>query len=273
MTTTAPELNGFQEHFVDADGFRIRYYEGGEGEPLAVVHGAGGPADYAAGPALELLARDRRVIAFELPGFGQSEPNTRTADGRQMATTVASAMAALGIETYSVMGTSMGGIVALWWAVDHPEQVTSVVLEAPSAFRADTTRPAAMLSDRDVYIRAFHAHPERKPWLADFQLALPPNWDLVTKIMGPDRDENLVERLTSLEQPVLVLFGTQDGVISPDEGRHYKEAIQNCYFMLVYSAAHDLKGDRPEAFSDVVGDFLTHGPKFLVDHKSTVINP
>jgi pimeloyl-ACP methyl ester carboxylesterase len=271
MTTSAPQTSGFVEHAVQADGFTIRYFERGQGEPLAFVHGAGGP-DYAVQPALDLLAADRRVIAFELPGFGESEPNTRTANGREMAATLAAAMAALGIDTYAVAGHSMGGIVALWWAVDFPQQVTSVVLEAPSAFRSVPPSPE-IATDRDAFIRAFHARPERKPWLADFQLAMPPNWDLVQKIMGPDRDETLVAQLHTLETPVLVLIGSKDGVIPADEGRHYKEAIPNSYFMIVYDAAHDLKGDRPEAFADIVDDFLTHGPKFLLNHNSTVINP
>ena len=275
MTTAAPQLEDFVERMIEADGFKIRYWESGTDQgqpPLVVIHGAGGPQGNAGG-ALELLAKQHRVIAFELPGFGRSEPNTRTANGREMAATLASAMAALKIDKYSISGTSMGGIIVLWWAVDFPKNVISVVLEVPSAFRANTVRPANLMTDRDVFIRAFHGRPERKPWLADFKPAVPANWDLVTKIMGGDRDEALAKKLPTIEAPVLALMGTKDAIISPDEGRHYKELIQNCYLMMVYGAAHDLKGDRPEAFADVVGDFLTHGPKFLVRHQSTVINP
>jgi pimeloyl-ACP methyl ester carboxylesterase len=272
MTVMTAETAGFTEHRVGADGFKIRYWESGQGAPLAVVHGAGGP-QINGGLPLELLARDRRVIAFELPGFGDSEPNRRTEDGRQMAATLAAAMDALGIETYSITGTSMGGIVCLWWAVDFPQHVTSVVLEAPSAFRCCYERPDNLMTDRDAFIRAFHGRPDRKPWLAGFQPSVPPNWDLVGRIMGPDRDDVLEERLPEIQVPVLVLHGTKDGVISPSEDRHYKELIPDCYVMLVYGAAHDLKGDRPEAYAQVVGDFLSYGPNFLVNHRSTVINP
>jgi pimeloyl-ACP methyl ester carboxylesterase len=275
MTVPAPQLEGFVERMIEADGFKIRYWESGSDAavpPLVVIHGAGGPQGNAGG-ALELLAKHHRVIAFELPGFGRSEPNTRTANGREMAATLASAMDALEIDRYAVSGTSMGGIVALWWAADFPKNVVSVVLEVPSAFRCCYTRPSNLMADREVFIRAFHGRPERKPWLADFKPAVPPNWDLVTRIMGADRDEALTAKLPTIEAPVLALMGTKDGIISADEGRHYKELIQNCYLMMVYGAAHDLKGDRPEAFAEVVGDFLAHGPKFLVRHQSTMINP
>ena len=62
------------EDHVEADGFRIRYAEAGEGSPLVHLHGGGG---LTLTPAHELLARERRVIAFEMPGFGDSPENTR----------------------------------------------------------------------------------------------------------------------------------------------------------------------------------------------------
>jgi pimeloyl-ACP methyl ester carboxylesterase len=272
MTTTVPELEGFTEQTVEADGFQIRYWDRGHGDqpPLVVIHGAGGP-DGNGGGALELLSETRRVIALELPGFGKSEPNTRTSNAREMAATSAKAIAAIGVNKYSVSGTSMGAIIALWMAADYPENVASVVLEAPAAFRCCTSRPENLLSDRDAFIRAFHARPNRKPWLANFQPNVPA--ELYPKIMGPDRDDSLIDALETLQTPVLVLFGTKDGVINPVEGRHYKEIIADCYFLQVYDAAHDLKGDRPEAFAEAVGDFLTYGPKFLANHRSTVIVP
>jgi len=59
----------FAEKFIEADGFRIRYCEAGQGAPLLHLHGAGG---LRLSPAHDLLARHFRVIAFEMPGFGQS---------------------------------------------------------------------------------------------------------------------------------------------------------------------------------------------------------
>ena len=68
---------GFREGFVEADGFRIRYMEAGEGPALVHLHRAGG---LRLTPAHELLSRGYRVVAFEMPGFGASAENTRTRD-------------------------------------------------------------------------------------------------------------------------------------------------------------------------------------------------
>jgi pimeloyl-ACP methyl ester carboxylesterase len=66
---------GFAERHVDADGFRIRYLEAGQGPPLVHLHGAGGPR---LGRVHDLLAARFGVIAFEVPGFGESPENQRS---------------------------------------------------------------------------------------------------------------------------------------------------------------------------------------------------
>ena len=67
--------HGFREGAVEADGFRIRCMEAGQGTPLVHLHGAGG---LRLTRGHDLLARHHRVIAFEMPGFGTSPKNTRT---------------------------------------------------------------------------------------------------------------------------------------------------------------------------------------------------
>src|SRR5439155_4713749 len=90
---------GFEEGFVDADDFRIRYMVSGDGAPLVHLHGAGG---LRLTPAHDLLSRRFRVIAFEMPGFGQSAENTRTRTMPELAGTMARATEKLGIESFNL---------------------------------------------------------------------------------------------------------------------------------------------------------------------------
>jgi pimeloyl-ACP methyl ester carboxylesterase len=260
--------DSFSEHVVDADGFAVRYAVGGDGEPLVYIHGGGGP-DW--GPPIELLAKDFRVVAIEMPGFGESADNTRTTDAADMARTMGQVIAAVGLENYSVLGTSIGGVVALWLATQAPDQVKTLVLEAPAALRVHDL-DLENLPDPETLLKAFHAQPQRKPWLKDLPVTGLRNVDLVARIQGPMVDDALVERLRTLQVPTLVMFGTEDGVMSRDQGRLYKEILPECVFVLVYDAAHDLKGDRPEAFAELVVDFVGEG-SFLVNHRSSVLNP
>src|SRR5204863_9891121 len=89
--------SAFREGHVEADGFRIRYMEAGQGTPLVHLHGAGG---LRLNPAHELLARRCRVIAFEMPGFGQSPENTRTRSMAELASTMGLAIKNLGIDVF-----------------------------------------------------------------------------------------------------------------------------------------------------------------------------
>jgi pimeloyl-ACP methyl ester carboxylesterase len=259
----------FREGFVDADGFRIRYLEAGEGEPLVHLHGAGGPRIT---PAHAILSRHRRVVAFEMPGFGRSAENTRTRSMAELAATMAGAAAALGLDGYALMGTSFGGTVALWLALQAPERVRALVLEAPAAMRAPGSTPPSGTAEEIA--RRLYAHPERLaadelPDPADVARARP----LVQRLRGPDRDPALEARLRALAVPTLVLFGTMDDVVAPTWGREYKALLPDCHLVLVYDAGHGISTDRPEAFADVVLDFLRRGEAFVIPHAETVIHP
>src|SRR5215469_14294646 len=124
----------FKEGHVEADGFRIRYMEAGHGVPLVHLHGAGGSR---LTPGHDLLSEKFRVIAFEMPGFGQSPENTRTQSMSELAATMGQAVRSLGIDSFNLMGTSFGGKTALWLAIQQSEQVLALVLEAPAAIRPD----------------------------------------------------------------------------------------------------------------------------------------
>ena len=147
----------FQEGFVRADDFRIRYMEAGEGPPLVHLHGAGGLRLHR---GHELLSRQFRVIAFEMPGFG-TEENTRTRDMPGLAATIAKAAQGLGLQQFNLMGTSFGAKAALFLALDRPELVRALVLEAPAAIRPEGTR--APSGSPEEIARRLYAHPERMP--------------------------------------------------------------------------------------------------------------
>lgn len=255
---------GFTEHRLAADGFTTRYWDAGSGEPLLCLHGAGGRLPNL---ALDLLSADFRVIQLEFPGFGDEE-NFATESAEQMGATVLEFADALGLDGFALLGTSMGGVVAAWTALQAQDRVTRLVLEAPGAFRPDTS--PADLSPEELF-NAFHAHPERKVIVPEDPARMQRNWPLISRLMGPLHDAELERRLASLRVPALVLYGSRDGLFGTDPGRVYRRAIPQCTFSIVYDAAHDVAGDRPEAFAALVGDFLNRGPEFAISDKSTMI--
>lgn len=267
IPTALPD--SFTEHTVEADGFTITYAVGGTGETLVYLHGGGGPD---LGEAHQLLAAHYQVIAVQMPGFGTSADNTTTTDARAMAATVTAALDTIGIGDFNLLGTSMGTVVALWIAIDHPDRVTHLILEAPAALRT-ADLDLKTLPDTATLIKAFHAQPQRKPWLdPDAPAPALRDPDLVARIMGPNQNPDLITAMNTLATPTLVLFGTKDGMMPPTYGRLYKQHLPNAVLTFVHDAAHDLKGDRPEAFTDLLTDFINEG-SFLINHTTTLINP
>jgi pimeloyl-ACP methyl ester carboxylesterase len=257
----------FSERFVTADGFKIRHLEGGEGSPLVCFHGAGGLRHTR---SHELLAERHRVVAFELPGFGSSPVNERSASIRELARTMLAATAALGIDRFNLWGQSFGGLLALWLAVEGPERVAALVLSSPAAIRLDEGR----LPPPSELARLLRAHPERSIDAAP----LAPEVDakqreLVGRLVGPPRDPELEDAMRGLKTPTLVLFGTEDRLTPPELGRHYRELLSDCQFVIVYDAAHAIYDDRPEAFAAIVADFVEHREEFVVRRESGLLYP
>ena len=96
----------YAERQVDADGFTIRYLEAGDGRPLVYFHGGGG---LHLSRALDLLAERFRVLAFELPGSGDSPENSRTRSLDELAETMAAA-----IEGIASLFSESGSILTVW---------------------------------------------------------------------------------------------------------------------------------------------------------------
>ncbi|MBA4024010.1 MAG: alpha/beta hydrolase [Gordonia sp.] len=106
----------------------LRYYERGEGPPLLLLHGSGpgvtGWRNFA-GNFDEFAARHRTFI-LEFPGFGVSDDF----GGHPMLTAqraVIEFLDGLGLDKVAVVGNSMGGVVGVSLAINHPERVSKLV--------------------------------------------------------------------------------------------------------------------------------------------------
>lgn len=259
----------FSEGFVETDGFRIRYMQAGQGAPLVHLHGAGG---LRMTRAHDLLSKRYQVIVFEMPGFGELAENTRTQTLGELAATMGSAVSALGIDRFNLMATSFGGRVALLLALQQPDRVQALILEAPAAIRPAGQRPPSGTPEEIAQL--IFAHPERLGPLPVVDPAVQEKQRALTgRLRGPDRDAELEARMKGLATPTLVVFGTLDRVIPPDLGRIYKTLLPNCHLVFVYDAGHEISTDRPEAFAEVAGDFLERHEAFVISRTETVIHP
>ncbi len=258
----------FDERFVEADGFTIRFLTAGSGEPVVYLHGGGG---LHISPVHRVLADRFRVVAFEMPGFGTSPENTRSQSLDDLAATMAAAIeAATGSEDYTLYATSFGAAVALRIALGHPDRVRALIMESPAALRPEGWTAGGLSPDE--LRAALFAHPENAPAPGPPEV-IGKQLQLLGRLSGPNQDPDLIERMRTLSVPVLVLFGTRDGLIPPSMAPRYKQLLVNGYIVYVYEAAHEMQFDRPEAVAEVVGDFVERQEAFLVKATSALLNP
>jgi pimeloyl-ACP methyl ester carboxylesterase len=264
MTATAAP---FVEAYVDSDGFRIRYLEAGTGPPLVWLHGGGG---LHLSRAHALLADRYRVIALEVPGFG-SAANDRSASYPDLGATMAGAVRQLGVERFNLWGTSFGSIVALWWAIGDSASIDALVLECPAAIVPEgAVRPSGTPEEMR---RRLYAHPERQPIRPPEDPSVIARMRALMRRLPRHSRASTEAKLAELRVPTLVLFGTQDAVVPAEMGRIYREKMPNCNYVLVYDAGHEVGAERPEAFASLVGDFLDRREAFIVNAKSSLLNP
>src|SRR6202011_4172776 len=116
--------------FINAGGIDTFYLEAGSGPAVILLHGLGA-TNASMLPTLWNLARDHRVLAPDLPGFGESGKPIRDYNADFFATWLSSFMDAAGVTRAHLVGNSLGGRVALETALKIPRRIDRLVLLAP----------------------------------------------------------------------------------------------------------------------------------------------
>lgn len=104
----------------------------GAGDPVVCIHGLGGTkASFL--PTVAALADSYRVIALDLPGFGESDkPIAAAYDAPYFADAVTALMDELGLDSAHVVGNSLGGRVGIELGLRHPERIRKLILLSPA---------------------------------------------------------------------------------------------------------------------------------------------
>jgi pimeloyl-ACP methyl ester carboxylesterase len=86
-------------------------------------------------------------------------------------------------------------------------------------------------------------------------------------------DARLERRLSEVTAPTLVLVGTRDDAAATEAARRVKERVPDCHLVFVYDAGRAIAAERPEAFAEVVSDFLERHEAFVISRARSVIHP
>ena len=254
-----------------ASGVRIAWERRGEGAPLLLVHGLG-YARWGWEPIVDGLAATHEVVLFDNRGIGESDAPAGPYSTRVLAEDAAAVLDAAGHERAHVLGTSLGGMVALQLALDRPERVDRLIL-------ACTTPGGSSAAPM----------PERTVQLMQEAATLPPEVALrrfVANALGPVQDQDLVDRimeyrlataqppaawaaqaaagvsfdvwdrLPEISTRTLVLTGDEDGVVDPRNSELLLERIPDARLDVFRESGHLFFWEQPQRFVEVVTEFL-----------------
>ena len=258
----------------------MRYYVGGDGPPIVLVHGLGAAAVTWAGVAPE-LATHHRVIVPDLPGHGGSSPVPALPNLNPFADVLHDVALRERVAPAAVVGHSLGGVVALRLALRHPGAVAAVVLAgaagiASSTRLAETALTFSTLVQPGRRLARFRRAIARSPslrravfggWGASDAAALSP--DVVEAFLeGPPlhtdvasaagalvRDDPRPE-LSGVRCPCLVLWGARDTQVPIGDAFEYARRLR-AELRVIADCGHLLIGERPDACVDAIEEFLT----------------
>jgi pimeloyl-ACP methyl ester carboxylesterase len=134
--------------YADVNGINLYYETHGSGRPLILLHGGLGSGEMF-GSTLTTLAARHQVIAVDLQGHGRTADIDRPITVQAMADDIAALITHLGLEKPDVMGYSLGGGVAFFTAVKHPELVGKLIVVSVN-FRRSAIYPDMLAQQGNV---------------------------------------------------------------------------------------------------------------------------
>lgn len=226
--------------------------EQGQGRPILVFHGGGGPGTVAG--LVAHLAKAHRVLAPTLPGWNGTPRPAELSSVAAFADAYVREIAERDLSGVTLIGSSVGGWLAAEVALrDRARRVLGVVIvDAVGIEVAEhPIKDVSGLSPGALAEVAWH-DPSK------FAAAMPPmtpevlammraNQETLAAITGPTymADPTLRARLAELRVPALVLWGASDGVVTAAYGRAYAAAIPGAAFELVPEAGHLPQLEQP----------------------------
>ena len=236
------------------DGASLAWSEEGRGEPLLLIAGQATAMD-GWGPTAQALAEHFRVIRFDHRGIGASSDGSADRyTTRLLAADAAAVLEAAGADSAHVYGHSMGGRIAQWLAIDHPQRVRALVLAATSGGRlagGEPTREAmeALVSGVPARLEPLFFDPE---WAADHPDAVSTFFNsrasawAKSRHFRASREHDAWSQLGSINAPTLILHGTDDALTPLPNAIRLHQHIRRSTLIKVPGAGHGLHLDRPE---------------------------
>ena len=244
------------------DGTRYVYLDGGQGEPLMLLHGFGANKDNFSRMAAFLTPKYRVIIPDHI-GFGESaHPPDADYSPTAQATRIHMLAKALGIEALDVCGSSMGGQIALTYSALYPGEVKSLWLLAPAGIWSappselrtifdKTGKNPLLVKDEEGFARLFELVMSDRPFvprpildvLAQERIR---NFALEQRIFEQIVADSVEQRISGLATPTLIVWGDRDRLIHVETANLLHRLLPNSDVIIMHEIGHAPMLERPQ---------------------------
>lgn len=240
---------------------RVYYEESGRGDPLLLLPGWGGSIEDLAA-VREALASEYRVIAADLPGSGQSEPQPRTYTPsyfRDDAATFLALLVALDALPAHLVGFSDGGEYALLMAATRPEAARSVVTWGAAGSLGTNAQMADAMStliDHPIPPMADFAEFLKGKYGEENARSMTRSFGSTMRTMIEAGGDISRSRAAQITASALLITGEHDFLATPDLVADMAAGIPSATFVRADGASHPVHHERPEWLTTTVIDWL-----------------
>ena len=248
------------------NGQAIGYVEAGSSEATAIVflHGVGSDKSVWH-PQLAHFGQKRPALAFDYPGYGDSDPAPDATTRDDYAAAILSAMDELGVARAHICGLSLGGVVAIAMHHAAPERCASLILADSFAVHpegraiyerslAGSRDLAAMAEARVDVLLAQPADPAVRREVVETMSRIDPAAYRIGAEAVWLADQR--DRAGAIRVPTLVLVGDQDLVTPVDLSKELIDLIPDARMQVIRGAGHLCNLEKPDEFNADLGRFI-----------------
>lgn len=250
-----------QDKFVDTSHGRIHYLEAGVGDEVMILLHSNGGSAYEYEDVFDGMAEAYRVIAWDMPGHGDSEPIVKHYSVEMYADAVIALMDAIGIEKASVLGSSIGGAICVALGARHGDRIDTLYpTETPTRSNEVWTNSWPTIEKNycnpvqsfdQVAPRFQHVtqhHMDR--WNVDRQKA--GSWTMLD-VMWSLREYDVFADIPKISTRTCVIFGDQGPTIAGID--NFRNDLPEADVVVMENCGHFPMNDDPDELARIVNGY------------------
>ena len=256
----------YSDELVEVAGTKLRLLRGGQGEPLVLLHGAGGNRGWL--QHQQALAQRFQVYVPDHPGFGKSDLPEWIATVPDLACFYLWALEDLGLSRVRLIGFSMGGWLAAEMAVMCPHLIERMVLVGAVGVKPTQGEitDIFLLSPAELTAKMFYDPKQAPEYESIYGRAPTPeeqdtlnrNRETAARITWKPymHDPRLPSLLRRLQVPTLLIWGQQDAIVPINCAEVYQQNIRGSRLVIMERCGHAPQIEQPQEFVNIVSEFL-----------------